>query len=307
MTFPYPPQHLRERVGGASHDYDDVGVANKRDFMALLPSDFDWKGVRALDFGAGAGRTLRHFAAEAEQAAEFWACDIDAESAAWMEANLCPPFRAFRNEAQPPLPFDDGALDLIYAMSVFTHLADTWSAWLLELHRVLKPGGILLATVLGPGNFKELGRVWNEDRIGFLVTMPHQDFEEDHGGPVVFHSEWWLREHWGRAFDIVEYWPWGFGIEGGRQRAPFGQGCVALRKKDVAVTEADLERRSEDPREWDALIENLSVIHVREHEYRWLAEARRKELEAVYATRSWRLGQALARLASPFTRKRPSG
>ena len=24
----------------------------------------------------------------------------------------------------------------------------------------------------------------------------------DSGGPFVFHSEWWLREHWGRAFEI---------------------------------------------------------------------------------------------------------
>ncbi len=46
---------------------------------------------------------------------------------------------------------EDGSFDLIWAVSVFTHLAETWSAWLLELHRVLKPGGILLATFMGEG------------------------------------------------------------------------------------------------------------------------------------------------------------
>ena len=26
----------------------------------------------------------------------------------------------------------------------------------------------------------------------------------DHGGPIAFNSHWWLRAHWGRAFDIVK-------------------------------------------------------------------------------------------------------
>jgi SAM-dependent methyltransferase len=302
VTFPYPPQHLRERVGGAFHNYDHVGAAARRDFLALLPADFDWNGVRALDFGAGAGRTLRQFAPEAEQAAEFWACDIDAESVEWMQANLCPPFRAFRNDALPPLPFEAGSLDVIYSMSVFTHLADTWSAWLLELHRVLKPGGILLVTILGPGNEWELGRAWDEDRIGLLVTMPHRDFVGDHGGPIVFHSEWWVREHFGRAFDIEDYWPWGFGIEG-PEGMRLGQGCVALRKRAVDITTEELERRADDPREWDALLENLDVVHEREDAWRGLAEARGAELDALRTSRSWRFGQAMSRLAHFKRRK----
>ncbi len=32
---------------------------------------------------------------------------------------------------------------------MFSHLTDAWSTWLLELHRVLAPGGLLLATVMG--------------------------------------------------------------------------------------------------------------------------------------------------------------
>jgi predicted SAM-dependent methyltransferase len=44
----------------------------------------------------------------------------------------------------------DGSFDLIYALSVFTHIPVQWQmAWLQELHRVLRPRGYLLCTVLG--------------------------------------------------------------------------------------------------------------------------------------------------------------
>ena len=36
----------------------------------------------------------------------------------------------------------DGAYDLVLAVSVFTHLTASWSAWLVELHRVLADGGL---------------------------------------------------------------------------------------------------------------------------------------------------------------------
>lgn len=285
------------------YDYDDVGAVARRDFLALLPKAFEWDGAKVLDFGAGAGRTLRQFGAEAQVAAEFWACDIDRDSITWMEANLCPPFRVFQNDPKPPLPFADATLDIIYSVSVFTHLADTWSAWLLELHRVLKPGGWLLATTLGPGSAtSDLGREWDDDRIGFLVTMPHQDFVDCHGGPIVYHSEWWLREHWGRAFDVVEFWPWGFG-QGGPAGEPLGAGCATMRKREVRRTVEDLERRSDDPREWDALVENLDVVHEREAAWRERAKALEAELDAVRTSRSGRLAAAIARIGRPFSRR----
>jgi hypothetical protein len=115
----------------------------------------------------------------------------------------------------------------------------------------------------------------------------------------VFHSEWWLREHWGRAFDVVEYWPSGFGM-GGPGTPPLGQGCAVLRARDVQVTVEDLERPSDDPREWAAVEENLDVLQRRESAWRARAEAAETELAAVRATRSWRMARAIAAVGRPF-------
>jgi ubiquinone/menaquinone biosynthesis C-methylase UbiE len=82
---------------------------------------------------------IRHFAAEAREA-EFWGADISAEHILWANRHLRPPFRFVTTTTLPHLPFAD-CYFMIYAGSVFTHIADLAEAWLLEIRRVLAPGG----------------------------------------------------------------------------------------------------------------------------------------------------------------------
>src|SRR4051794_19709338 len=95
-VLPRPPRELASRVFGVEGwsdpdvAFDNLGLQTKRQITRLLPDDWSWNGKRVLDFGSGAGRTLRHFAQEAE-VAEFWGCDIDGPSIDWMRATLCPP------------------------------------------------------------------------------------------------------------------------------------------------------------------------------------------------------------------------
>ncbi len=53
-----------------------------------------------------------------------------------------------QNRPLPPLDYRDEMFDLVYAVSVFTHLSEEFQLpWLDELKRILKPNGVLLATV----------------------------------------------------------------------------------------------------------------------------------------------------------------
>lgn len=200
-----------------------------------------------LDFGCGAGRTLRHFAAEAE-VAEIWGCDIDRPSIEWLEQHLSPPFHAWASAHDPPLGLEHGSFDLIYAVSVFTHLTDNSTSWLLELHRMLKPDGLLIATFMGRWTSEWFAKEpWVEDRVGKNVLYHHRDW--DSGGPAVLISEWWLREHWGRVFEIVAIAP---------QFQNFS--WAVLRKRDVDLTTEDFEMPSGDPREYAALRHNIRQL-----------------------------------------------
>ncbi len=290
---PLPPLALANRVcslegeGDPYAAYEAHGAEAKAALLDLLPDDWSFAGTRCLDFGCGAGRTLRHFLAEAEHA-EFVGVDIDAPSIAWLQHHLCPPLRAVHGPTAPPLPLEPRSFDLIWALSVFTHLTDTSLAWIAELHRLLKPGGLLIASYMGRLNhWWFLDEPWDEDRVGMNVLLPTHGW--DVGGPMVLMSDWWVREHWGRGFEFV------------RSADVHGQTWPLLRKRDVVVTGEDLERPGDDPRELRALRHNVEQAVALE----------RRRIAAVRAeyerSLSWRLTRPL-RASGRFARsRRPRG
>lgn len=259
-VLPYPPLELANRVGSLADAadpfayYDKLGLDTRNGIVERLPSDWSFAGKRILDFGCGAGRTLRHFSVEAIEA-EFWGCDIDETSIDWMEQEICPPFHVFLNGAEPPLDQPDSSFDLIWAISVFTHLTSSWSRWLLELRRILKPDGLLFVTFMGRGMSEEIaGDRWDETSFGMNVTKYGQSW--DLGGPMVIHSPWWIEEHWGRAFEILSLSPDGFA-----SKPWLDHGSVLMRKRDQLVVAEELERM--DPaelRELSALSHNVDQL-----------------------------------------------
>ncbi len=256
-SMPVPPRDLAARVGTVDGTdplrfYRDEGARLRGVIEELLPAGWSWDGKRVLDFGCGSGRVLRHFADEAARGV-FWGCDIDHASIAWDETHLAPPFRFFQNGLTPPLSLAAASLDLIWAMSVFTHIADTWSDWMIEMHRLLAARGILIASFLGEGMWEPLvGVQYREDEVGMSV-LHYWD------GPNawVFHSDWWLREHWGRAFDVLEVRRPPRSVDGVPQ---ITHSYIVLRKREVELSGEELERISSDePRELAALQTSLAL------------------------------------------------
>jgi ubiquinone/menaquinone biosynthesis C-methylase UbiE len=98
-----------------------------------------------LDFGCGWGRIIRFFLKDIEPS-DLWGIDCAAEvieickqTNKWCKFELIDPF--------PPTSFPDGTFDLIYCYSVFSHLSEeAHRKWLVEFRRILRPGGLLIAT-----------------------------------------------------------------------------------------------------------------------------------------------------------------
>ena len=327
---PLPPIELMRRVvplaagdRAAADEYVAKGRAVKEFIVSQLPEDWAWEGKRVLDFGCGAGRVLRHFLGEA-QPAELWGSEIDEASVRWLEQHLSPPLRLIHHGESPPLDAPSGHFDLIYAMSVFTHIADEWSAWLAELHRVLAPGGILMASFLGPGMIASLmGERWSDDRIGMNVTRAGAAWDE--GGPNTFISEWWLRAHWGRAFEILRLEPTGY--DSGDPRGT--QGFAVLRPKPVEITREALEAPEPgEPRELSAARHNVrqlarelgevrgalanaeeqnrqlgELLESTQRHWRETAEWWEQTADSVLDSRTWRARTAARRVAARLTRR----
>ncbi len=60
------------------------------------------------------------------------------------------------------IPFPDGAYDFVFCIEVLEHVPNPYGT-LGEIHRVLKPGGVLVLSVPNPYHLKEI--IWNVLRI----------------------------------------------------------------------------------------------------------------------------------------------
>lgn len=142
-----PPQELWQRWGLTVESYLNGG---RGDAEAMLTTVREAGAIdegldRILDFGCAEGRVLRFLPAGTKR--ELWGVDVNAERIAWAQQHLAPPLRFATTTTAPHLPFADGYFDLIYAISVFTHISELADAWFLELLRVLRPGGHVHLTI----------------------------------------------------------------------------------------------------------------------------------------------------------------
>jgi SAM-dependent methyltransferase len=153
---------------------------------------------------------------------------------------------ALADGAQPPLPEPDDSIEEIRAPTAFTHLVGDWAEWLLELRRVLRRDGRLVVGLAPRERFEQLtGSDWEDTRIGMTVVSAL----DGPGRREVFHSEWWLRAHWGRAFEFASV------HEGDAQR----QVVLAKRSGDLSSDELELPEPGEE-RELEAARANTALL-----------------------------------------------
>lgn len=111
------------------------------------------ENVKIFDWGCGPGRVIRHLHSFTGSDCKFYGTDYNAKSIAWCSENL-PDIEFNRNSNEAELPYENNFFDIIYGISVFTHLSEKMhTLWFNELLRVLKPGGIMLFTTQGK-NFR---------------------------------------------------------------------------------------------------------------------------------------------------------
>jgi SAM-dependent methyltransferase len=215
-AMPDPGDDLIARVvGGPDHTWffwtGRESVRELERTLAIAGRSLD-SFESILDFGCGCGRMLLWMEEQGRRSA-LHGTDIDAEAIAWCREHV-PYATVTVNDADPPLPYPDGAFDLVFNHSVFTHVNERrQDAWLSELQRVTRPGGLLVLSThgevaLGQDYWGIRDRLEREG-IVFIDNLFPPDFPLPKWYQNTYHAPWYVFEHWGRWFEIRGYVPGG--------------------------------------------------------------------------------------------------
>lgn len=168
---PPPPFEVQRRFNVAPDTVANLAVGFKayriiRDALVEFGRPLTPES-RVLDFGCGWGRVARFFLRDVPPQG-LHGVDISEVGIAAAQKAFGPE-RFRRIETWPPIDEPDASFDLVYAISVFSHLSEALHlAWLAEIERLLKPGGILVATTLGRDTLQA-------DRSGTMVFDAFED------------------------------------------------------------------------------------------------------------------------------------
>jgi SAM-dependent methyltransferase len=215
-NLPIPPQELWLNYGQTAEEYLDMGKRHISKMQAIVgDAGHSLAGSdRILDFGCAGGRMIRQLY-HLTDTCEIWGCDISATHVLWCQRYLSPPFQFVTNTTQPHLPFEDHYFGFIYAGSVFTNLAELADTWLLELRRVLRPGGLLYATIHDEHTRQIYAEQKKDTTLGQMLLdsfQPHHLSPTDMGMFAIFRTPGmtqvfydisYIRRHWSRYFEIL--------------------------------------------------------------------------------------------------------
>jgi len=157
---------------------------------ALASAGADVAAARsALDFGCSSGRVVRVLAAAYPEIA-WHACDPNEQAVSWAREHLAG-IDFFVSGNHPPLALADGSLDLVYAISVWSHFHPTLGLrWFSEMHRLVRPGGHLVCTTHGSTS------------VGFYAANGLRPLEQSREiAWELYRRSWWYAAEFGERGD----------------------------------------------------------------------------------------------------------
>jgi ubiquinone/menaquinone biosynthesis C-methylase UbiE len=240
IDFPVPPN---SRMRGTSSDtirhYYESGLTTTLPIItAAFIEGLDLRSsAKVLDFGCGVGRQLLHFRRN-YPGLTLHACDVNDRSIQYLQSAY-PTVESYTSAFSPPLKYPDLNFDLIYSVSIFSHLnIRDHELWLRELARITRGGGLCCLTILGtyaralrsrpssghpaskevtaleeqgfiyesnfdgkpkPEYMKAVEQIWN---LGSNLI----GIDEDYGR--TYYSERFVRQHWNNeSFEVRQYIP----------------------------------------------------------------------------------------------------
>lgn len=151
IDFPVPPFNDRLRTSGRSiRHYYESGITTYLPIVTFaMHAGINLNAsLKVLDFGCGVARQLLHFSRKYPNN-EYYACDVSDSAIDFIKKKYLQ-VQSYKNEFTPPLIYSDNFFDIIYSVSIFSHLSiKEQTEWLHELARITKKDGYCFLTTEG--------------------------------------------------------------------------------------------------------------------------------------------------------------
>jgi SAM-dependent methyltransferase len=140
-------------------DYEEYirdGEESAKEIIQWTEKFFKKSPGCVLEWGCGVSRITRHIHKFIDAGSSIYACDINPLMIEWNSKYITQiSFTTINHE--PPTHYEGEKFDLVFAVSVLTHIdTNNQENWLKEINRILKPGGIFLFTTHGKNYFSQL-------------------------------------------------------------------------------------------------------------------------------------------------------
>lgn len=177
----------------------------------MCDTGFQEENLAVIDFACGPGRVASRLKLKSPSL-NLFGSDIDPEAISWAKSNLDDVATFSLNRADTPSDFEDDAFDVVYSISLFTHLDTRYQdLWLAEIVRILKPGGILITSTHGAdcletctnaerSELSAKGIVFRIDHVGRFKIDGLPDFYQ-----TTFHTRQYVLRHWASYLSVKSY------------------------------------------------------------------------------------------------------
>ena len=205
--FIAPPAHLAFDAYNHTNwqAYYETGMIHAKLISDLVKEHISGDQIRICEWGCGPARVIRHLSQiDGFGKIELFGTDYNVQSVKWCRDHI-KNVRFMANKLEPTLPLEPGQFDCVYAISIFTHLSEKLHyAWIEELFRIMKPGGILIFTTHGDVAAKRLLPEEKEKYdSGLLVTKSRT--KEGKKLFAAYHPPKWVRERLLKNYVVVKH------------------------------------------------------------------------------------------------------
>ena len=148
-SFIFPPDYyLYETYRLDYKQYKEDGELTAKEILEWTAKYLQGE-LKILEWGCGVARIVRHIPLLSNYKATVFGTDINKEMIEWDESNISNVgFSTI--DYVPPTHFADEQFNLIFALSVFTHIEiGVQVSWIKEIHRMISDEGIFLFTTHG--------------------------------------------------------------------------------------------------------------------------------------------------------------